>query len=160
MRIQRIIGQGIHALGANKTRTFFMMAGTIVGIAALTVIMAMGDGAEQKVLKRIEGFGPRAIMLITGGGKDLPPPDLTVTTLTLDDAEAIRDKVQGIEIATPTAFKRSIPIKAGAAQSSATIFAVEPDWNAAWNWYISDGEPIAAEDVATLARVCVIGKTR
>ena len=159
MRIQRIIGQGIQALGANKTRTFFMMAGTIVGIAALTVIMAMGDGAEQKVLKRIEGFGPRAIMLITGGGKDLPPPDLTVTTLTLDDAEAIRDKVQGIEIATPTAFKRSIPIKAGAAQSSATIFAVEPDWNAAWNWYISDGEPIDAEDVATLARVCVIGKT-
>ena len=159
MRIQRIIMQGIHALGANKTRTFFMMAGTIVGIAALTVIMAMGSGAEQKVMKRIEGFGPRAIMLIAGGGKDLPPPDLTVATLTLDDAKAIRDKVHGIEIATPAAFKRGMPIKAGAAQSTATIFAVEPDWNEAWDWYVSDGDPIAAEDVETLARVCVIGQT-
>jgi len=155
----RIIGQGTQALGTNKMRTFFMMVGTIVGIAALTVIMAMGNGAEQKVMKRIEGFGPRAIMLIAGGGKDLPPPDLTVTTLTLDDAEAVRDKVHGIEAATPVAFKRNMPVKAGATQSTAMIFAVEPDWHEAWDWYVSDGDAISAADVATLAIVCVIGQT-
>jgi putative ABC transport system permease protein len=157
--MQRIVGQGIQALGMSKTRTFFMMAGTIVGIAALTVIMAMGNGAEHKVMERIKGFGPDAIMLIAGGGKDLPPPDLTVTSLTLDDAKAVHEQVQGIAIATPAAFKRRIPIKAGSAQSTATIFAVEPDWNEAWHWYVSDGDFIADEDVATLSRVCVIGQT-
>ena len=29
-------------------------------------------------MKRVELFGPRAMMLIAGGGKDLPPPDMTV----------------------------------------------------------------------------------
>ena len=46
MRILRIAGEGAQALAANRVRTFFMMAGTIVGIAALTVIMAIGKGTE------------------------------------------------------------------------------------------------------------------
>ena len=80
MRLPRIAGEGIQALGINKLRTFFMMAGTIVGVAALVVIMAIGKGTEKKVMKRMQNFGPRAMMLIAGGGKDLPPPDMTVTT--------------------------------------------------------------------------------
>ena len=158
MRIERIIGQGVQALNTNKVRTFFMMAGTIVGIAALTVIMAIGKGTEKKVLKRIESFGPRALMLIAGGGKDLPPPDFNVTTLRLEDAEAVRDKIKDIEVVTPAAFKR-MPIKAGNAQTRAMVFAVEPDWHDAWDWYVTEGDPIEAEDVATMARVCVIGQT-
>ena len=71
MRVLRIAGEGISSLAANKLRTFFMMAGTIVGIAALTVIMAIGKGTEKKVMKRVEVFGPRAMMLIAGGGRAL-----------------------------------------------------------------------------------------
>jgi len=154
----RIAGQGIQALGTNRTRTFFMMAGTIVGIAALTVIMALGKGTEKQVMKRVEGFGPRSLMLIAGGGKDLPPPDFSVTTLTLADADAVHSQIQNIEATSPVAFKR-MPIKAGTAQTQATVFAVEPGWFAAWDWFVTDGDPIEAEDVATLARVCVIGQT-
>ena len=158
MRMFRIAGQGIQALGTNKTRTFFMMAGTMVGIAALTVIMALGQGTEKQVMKRVEGFGPRALMLIAGGGKDLPPPDFSVTTLTLEDADAIRNNIRDIEAATPTAFK-TMPIKASDAQTRAMVFAVEPDWYDAWDWYVTEGNPIEAADVATMARVCVLGQT-
>ena len=42
MRLTRIAGEGIQSLANNKLRTFFMMAGTIVGVAALVVIMAIG----------------------------------------------------------------------------------------------------------------------
>ena len=158
MRTRRIVGQGIQALGTNKVRTFFMMAGTIVGIAALTVIMAVGKGTENKVMKRINSFGPRALMLIAGGGKDLPPPDFNVTTLEIEDADAVRNTVKDVEAATPAAFKR-MPIKAGDAQTRAMVFAVEPDWHDAWDWYVAEGDPIGADDVATMARVCVIGRT-
>jgi len=159
MRIQRIIGQGIQALGANKLRTFFMMAGTVVGIAALTVIMAMGKGTERKVMKGVETFGPRAMMVIAGGGKDMPPPDMTVTTLTLDDARAIQEEIQGLEIVTPMAWKFRINVKRDASQYQAVLWGVEPVWHEAWNWYTAEGEGISDEDVATMARVCVIGQT-
>ncbi len=159
MRMQRIVGQGMQALGTNPLRTFFMMAGTIVGIAALTVIMALGKGTEQKVMKRVEAFGPRAMMLIAGGGKDMPPPDMTVTTLTLDDARAVRGQVQGLEIVTPMAWRFRVNLKHDAKQYQAVLWGVEPEWHEAWKWYAAEGEGITDQDVATMARVVVIGHT-
>ena len=157
MRLPRIAKEGLQALGSNKLRTFFMMAGTIVGVAALVVIMAIGKGTEKKVMKRVQNFGPRAIMLIAGGGKDLPPPDMTVTTLTLDDAEAIRQEVDGLDVVTPQAWRFDMDLKHENKQTRSVVWGVEPSWHDAWNWDTAEGEPIEAEDVATMARVCVIG---
>jgi len=159
MRGFRITGEAAHALAANKVRTFFMMAGTIVGVAALTVIMAIGKGTEQKVKKRVEAWGPRAMMLIAGGGKDLPPPDMNVTTLRLEDAQAIREEINGMEIVTPQAWRFNMDLKHGTNQIQAVVWGVEPDWHDAWNWYAVEGEGITSDDVATMARVCVIGSS-
>jgi len=159
MRLLRIAREGFGALFAHRLRTFFMMAGTIVGIAALTVIMAMGKGTEKMVMKRVNTFGPRAIMLIAGGGKDLPPPDMSVTTLTLQDAEAVREQIAGLETVTPMAWNFRMSATRDANQTSSVVWGVEPSWHAAWNWYTVAGEEILDDDVATMARVCLIGQT-
>ncbi len=159
MRTSRIVKEGVQSLGANKLRSFFMMAGTIVGIAALTVIMAMGKGTEQNVMKKVNSFGIKAIMVTAGGGKGFSPPQEGITTLKLDDLEAIRSQVQGIELLSPGVMKRGSSIKAGNAQTQATVFAVEPDWYEAWEWDVANGEPINAEDTSTMARTCNLGTT-
>jgi len=152
-------GEGIQALGTNKLRTFFMMAGTIVGVAALVVILAMGKGTEKKVKKRMRVFGPEAMMLIAGGGKDMPPPDMTVTTLTLDDAEAIRNEIDGLEIVSPMAWRFQMSVKHDVNQYQAIVWGVEPSWHKAWNWHAAEGDEISDVDVASLDNVCVIGRT-
>jgi putative ABC transport system permease protein len=159
MRLTRITKEGVKALGANKQRTFFMMAGTIIGIAALIVIMAIGKGTEQKVMKRVNNFGVRAIMVTAGGGKGFSPPQEGITTMKLEDVDAVRSQIQGAEIISPGALERGMAIKAGAAQVQSTVFAVEPDWHAAWDWDVKDGDPIMEEDMATMARVCLLGAT-
>lgn len=159
MKAIRIAYQGVQSLGVNKLRTFFMMAGTITGVAALTVIMAIAKGAEKKVMKRMKVFGPNAMMLIAGGGKNLPPPDMKITTLTLEDAEAIRRDIDGIEIVSPMAWKFRIDLKHGTKQQQARLWGVEPSWHKAWRIPTIEGEGIASEDVATMARVCAIGMT-
>jgi len=159
MRVLRIAAEGAQALAANKVRTFFMMAGTIVGIAALTVIMAIGKGTEKKIRQRVESFGPRAMMLIAGGGKDLPPPDMNITTLRLEDSQAIREQIDGLEIVTPQAWRFNMDLKHGTNQIQAVVWGVEPDWHDAWNWYAVEGDGITSDDVATMARVCVVGSS-
>ncbi|MFP4598497.1 MAG: ABC transporter permease [Persicimonas sp.] len=159
MKLSSTVREASRTLLANKLRTFLMTVGTSIGIAALVVIMAVGNGTEEKVTERVEGFGSRAIMLIAGGGKDKPPPDTNVTTLRLEDAEAIRDEISGIEIATPAAFERKVSLKATGSQTRATVFAVESDWHRAWDWHVSRGEPISASDVSAKRRTCVIGET-
>jgi len=157
MRILRNAGEGLHSLGVNKLRTVFMMAGTVVGVAALVVIMAIGKGTERKVMKRVQNFGPRAMMLIAGGGKDMPPPDMTVTTLKLEDAEAIRNQIEGLQIVTPQAWRFDMDLKREQNQTQSVVWGVEPEWHDAWNWPAVEGEGITSDDVATMARVCVIG---
>ncbi len=159
MRVLRIANEGAQSLTANKVRTFFMMAGTIVGIAALMVIMAIGKGTEAKVMKRVQNWGPRAMMLIAGGGKDLPPPDMNTTTLRLEDAQAIREQIVGVEIVTPQAWRFDMDLKHGTNQIQAVVWGIEPDWHAAWKWYAAEGDDITSDDVATMARVCVIGSS-
>jgi len=146
-------------LANNKLRTFFMLAGTMVGIAALMVIMAVGKGTKKKIMKRVENFGPRAMAVIAGGGKDKPPPDMTVTTLTLQDAEAIREQVDGIEVVSPQAMNFNMTARRGDKQYRAVVWGGESSWHDAWNWYAVEGEGISDQDVATMVRVCVIGQT-
>jgi len=159
MRTFRIASEGARALTTHKLRAFFMMAGTTVGIAALTVIMAVGKGTERKVMERVESLGLRAIMLIAGGGKNLPPPDMTVTTLSLEDADAVRQEIHGIEIVSPMAWSFQMGVRREGKDYQAVVWGVEPNWHDAWKWYAGAGDGIAPEDVATLARVCVIGET-
>jgi putative ABC transport system permease protein len=159
MNTLRIAKEGARALSDNKLRTFFMMAGTIVGIAALTVIMAVGKGTEKKVMKRVTSFGTHAIMTTAGGGKGFSPPQAGITTLRLEDAEAIRSQIQGIAVVAPFAVKRGLPVKAGSAQIQAMVMAVGSEWHDAWDWYPQQGDPITAEDNATMSRVCVLGAT-
>jgi len=157
MKIVRIAREGARALAGNKLRMFFMMAGTIVGIAALTVIVAMGKGTEKNVMKRVTGFGTRAIMVTAGGGKGFSPPQEGVTTLRLEDAQAILREVPGVEVAAPFAVKRGMSVKAGTAQIQTTVMAGGPEWHEAWDWDVTEGDPIAAEDVAAMSRVCLLG---
>jgi len=159
MRTARIAQQGASALAAHRLRAFFMMAGTIVGIAALIVIMAIGKGTEKKVMKRVRLFGPKAMMLIAGGGKDLPPPDMKCTTLTLEDADTVREQIDGLDIVTPMAWKFRMNLKRGASQQQARVWGVEPSWHKAWRIPAVEGEGITGHDVATMAKVCVIGAT-
>jgi len=136
-----------------------MLAGTMVGIAALVVIMAIGEATEKRVMKRVNNFGPRAMMVIPGGGRDFPPPDPNVTTLRPDDAEAIREQVDGLTIVSPLVREMAVTLRYESSQFQAAVFGVESNWHAAWGWEVREGGGVTEQDVATLSRVCVLGKT-
>ena len=150
MKLYRIAREGMRSLAANKLRTFFMMAGTMVGIAALTIIMGISEGTQRKIMSRLEKFGPRAMMLVAGGGQRAPGPDLGTTTLELEDAEAIRRQISGLEIVTPMAWRFRMNLRREGNQQQSVVWGVEPDWHAAFDWYPKDGQGITADDVAEL----------
>lgn len=159
MTLSNLLGESARSLGANKTRTFFMMVGTMVGIAALVLVMSIGKGTDRKIMHKVESFGPRAIMLLAGGGKQVGPPNLATTTLTREDERAIRRQIPGLEIVTPIAWKFRTGVRANGHQYQATLWGVEPAFHDSFHWYVASGEEISDVDVTTLARVCVIGQT-
>ena len=157
MNISRIFEEAAWSLAAHKLRTFLMMIGTLVSVLTLTVILSAEKGTQIEVTKRIESFGTRLVKINTGGGKGYTKPLPNVTTLSMEDAEAIRSSLAGWDIVTSVAQRNNMPTKAGNKQSTASVYAVDADWHEATDWPAVEGEGISGDDVATLAHACVLG---
>jgi putative ABC transport system permease protein len=140
-------------------RSFLVMLGVIIGIAALTVVVSMAKAANKKVMQRVNNFGPTAIMLFAGGGKNMPGPDPTVATLTFDDAKAVESQIRGVALICPQVMRLRIPVNRLDKSTEVTIQGAATNYPEAWDWYVSDGDFYDDQDYATSARVAVIGQT-
>lgn len=147
------------ALLKNKTRTFLMMLGVVIGIATLTVIISMAKGARHKVMQGMANFGPNAVMVSAGGGKMFGPPDGRVTTLTLEDSQAIADSVKGIKHIAPFTVNLEQTVIAGNANTTTMVVGATPEFADAWQWYPATGEFLSEEDNTSLSKNCLLGQT-
>ncbi len=85
----------VKALLANKARSFLTMLGIIIGVGAVIVIMAVGAGAQSLILAQVKTLGTNLIGVMPGKSEEAGPPTaamgIVITTLTYDDAMALRD---------------------------------------------------------------------
>ncbi len=159
MRQWRLLKQSTAALGRNKTRSFLVMLGIIVGIAALTVVVGMAQGANRKVMQRVQTFGPATIMLFAGGGRNVPGPDPSVVTMTLNDAEAVETQIPGIRMVCVQAMRPRIVVNYRDQASEVTVIGASGNFQESWDWYVEDGEFFSEQELAGMIRVAVLGRT-
>ena len=159
MLLSRVISLSLKGLSKYKMRTFLMMLGIIIGIATLTVIVSVSKGMQKKVMISIQSFGPNAVMVSAGGGKMFGPPDEKVTTLTLDDANAIRESIKGIKALSPFTMNLEQSIIYGNKNSTAPVAGVTPEFADAWQWNAEKGDFISDEDNASMSKNCMLGQT-
>ena len=157
MIIIRLIKEGAQALLAHKSRTFFMMAGTLIGVAALTTIMIISVGTAQKLKEQIGKWPHDVIKVNAGGGKGYTMPQGGVVTLVPADAEAIQNQIDNLNMVTSVAEKRGWYIQGNGEETQTNIFSIQPNWHEVMNWYMQEGESVTDEDLATMNRVCVLG---
>ena len=107
MRWPRNFFQALHGLNTNRGNAILMTLGIIIGIASLTVIVAIGEGTKQKVLNRITslGFGPDAFSVYAGAGRLFFRKAAAPTTMTFQDVEDIRS-LSSVRMAMPRQRKR------------------------------------------------------
>ena len=88
----------LKALRRNAMRTALTALGMIIGVAAVIVMVAIGNGARSSIETRIQSAGSNIVMVSAGSGPFGPvrQGQGNTTTLTGDDAEAIKREVQGI----------------------------------------------------------------
>ena len=68
MKALRVVGVSIITVLKHKMRAFLIILAIVVGIATLTVIVALTQGMNKQIMNRIKNFGPDAIMVHSGGG--------------------------------------------------------------------------------------------
>ena len=147
-----------HALATHRMRSFLTMLGMVIGVAAVILMMAIGEGAQVMVRESIKSMGSNLFIIMSGastsGGARVPSG--SAPTLTFDDAEAISNLEDVLAAA---------PVSSGSAQLiynginwSTSVYGTTPDYVVVRDWPMESGGFFNEADVRSGARVAVIGQ--
>ncbi|MFH1763873.1 MAG: ABC transporter permease [Gemmatimonadota bacterium] len=162
MRTRRLIGHGLRGMGRHRLRTFFMMLGTFVGVLALTLVVAIGQGTRDAVLGNVERmFGGSSILLSAGGGGMMGGPRGAgpTTTLVLEDLEEIQATVSGIRAYDPMILAGSREVVYQGNSSNVRVLGHSERHEEVWNRGVSRGAFFGEAEVRSSARVALVGET-
>ena len=146
------------AMGANRLRTFLTMLGMVIGVGAVIILLAVGQGAQQQVQASIDSMGSNLLIILSGsttsggarmGGGAAP-------TLTIADAQAI-EELPGVTAAAPSA-SGTAQLVYGSNNWSAQITGTTPSYLGVRDWQLSAGFAFTDSDVRSATRVALLGQ--
>lgn len=146
------------ALRRNAMRTSLTALGIIIGVAAVIVMVAIGAGAQASIENQIRGAGSNIVTVSAGSGGFGPvrQGQGAVTTLTADDAVAIRREVPGIRYLSPGLNTRS-QLVAQTSNWNTQVQGTGAELPAIRSWPLEFGTFFTEQDVTRAARVLVLG---
>jgi putative ABC transport system permease protein len=139
-----------------------MMLGTFIGVLALTIVVAIGQGTRDAVLGNIERmFAGSSILLTAGGGGMMGGPRGAgpTTTLTIDDLETIQSTVAGIQVWDPMVQVGSREVVYQGNSSTVRVLGHSDRHEVVWNRGASRGAFFGEAEVRSSARVALVGET-
>ncbi len=157
MNFATIIGEALRALRMNRLRTGLTMLGMIIGVAAVVLMLSIGQGAQTKINQSIETMGSNLFIVLPGATSSggLSFGSGSVKTLTINDARAI-DELPTIN-ATGPVISGTAQLNFGAKNWSTSITGTTPDYFSVGNWIVEDGTIFSESDVRSATRVAVLG---
>jgi putative ABC transport system permease protein len=147
------------AMASNRLRTFLTMLGMVIGVAAVILMLAIGQGAQEAIRQTIATMGSNLFVVLTSFTTTAGARTGTgnAPTLTLADARAIAE-LSGVRATAPIQHG-SAQIVYGAANWNTRVTGVTPSYLSVRDWRVVSGESVTDGDGQTLARVALLGRT-
>lgn len=148
------------SLRVNKLRSALTMLGIVIGVAAVITMVAVGEGAQQRVREQIRSLGSNLLVILSGaanqGGARLGfGSQLTITD---EDGYAIAREVDGVAAAAPTS-RGSAQIVYGNLNWSTAVLGITPDFLFVRDWELTDGRNFGQSDIDGSTKTVLIGQT-
>lgn len=160
MNFANLFKIAVRALANNKLRGFLTMLGIIIGVASVITMLAIGQGSKKSIQAEISEMGSNMIMIQPGGdmrgGVRQSAEDME--TLKLEDYQNIVDETRYVSYTSPS-VNSSGQVIYGANNAPTTIYGISPDYMDIRRYKVEEGDMFTEQDIATAAKVCVIGKT-
>ena len=155
-----ILTAAVQAVLRNRTRSALTMLGVFIGVAALIVMVSVGQGGNEAVLKQIQSLGTNLLVVVPGavtsGG--LRAGAGSASVITIGDAQAIRREATAVA-SVSYLIRQSGQIENGNRNWSTSIQGVSPNYPPVTNWQIAAGRAITEDDDSRAALVILLGNT-
>ncbi len=159
MMLKPMLGEAWMAMGANRLRTALTMLGMVIGVGAVVIMMAIGQGAQYAVQQTISTMGSNLFIVLAGSftAAGVRSGSAGGPTLNVADGEAIAE-LDGVVHVAPT-HQGQRQLVYGSQNWSTRVIGTTPSYLDARAWTIASGAAFGDSDVRSATRVALIGKT-
>jgi len=160
MNAKRLFKVAMQSIWKNKMRTLLTMLGIIIGVGAVIVMIALGEGARSQIEDRVNSLGTNIIVVTPGASTQggISRGAQSFNRLTVDDAEAIRKQALSVARISPVivTFTQAV---GGEGNWRTLVFGVHTDYQAIRDWSVESGRFFDESEQRSMRKVAVIGRT-
>ena len=150
----------LRAIKANKMRSILTSLGIIIGVAAVIIMLAIGNGAQITIQNEMKSMGTNLVMIRSGtstsGGKRMGHG--SQPTMKAADGNAIEEKIEGISLAAPV-LNDTGQVVYGNANWSTSIVGTDNRYFQIKDWDLAYGRYFSQTDVKNAGKVAILGTT-
>jgi len=157
--IWNAIRLALAAIRRNLMRSSLTVLGIVIGVAAVIVMVTLGNGATAKVTEDISSLGTNMLMIMPGqmargeGGNREQAKQFEAA-----DVAALRDEVPGVSAVAPTVSSTMQAIY-GNANRSTSVYGVDDAYLKVRTWGLASGRDFTEAEQRSGAAVCILGAT-
>ncbi len=160
MNILNLFKVSLKAVANNKMRSFLSMLGIIIGVAAVIIMMAIGQGSKESIRTELSTMGTNLLTIRPGadmrGGVRQDPS--AMQTLKMADYERIVREKKFVSKVSPEVTASGQAIY-GNNNTTSSMYGESIEYLDIRQWTIDEGECYTEEDIKKAAKVCLIGAT-
>ncbi len=158
--ITRLINAALKSIMKNRLRSLLTSLGIIIGVGAVIIMVAIGEGTQAQIQNNINALGTNLIIIFPGsatsGGARLGAG--SANRFTLEDVDDIEKEATMIDAVSPV-VRTGGQVIGGGNNWSTQIYGVSPAYFSIRNWEIESGEFFTDRDVTGRRKVAVLGST-
>ena len=160
MPLFEVLRLAAESLAANKFRSILTMLGMIIGVAAVVLLVAIGNGAKRYIFSEFEGLGTNLIVVQPGKidkkNSFGPPIGSAQRKLTLADVNAIEKKAYNLEAVSGLVFGTT-SVRYGENINNTNVFGSNDSLIKILNLRVNEGSFFTREEDEYGRRVIVLG---
>jgi putative ABC transport system permease protein len=153
----------LRGVTANKLRSGLTVLGILIGVAAVILLVAVGNGSAQQIQESIERLGTNTLTVTGGAGGGLRGGGTSTqsTALTMDLVPALADKTEAphVKSVSPVVTGSQAATFEGTDHTVAQFIGTYPEYVSASNYRVARGITMTTADVADSRKVVLIGST-
>jgi putative ABC transport system permease protein len=159
MQLYRLFIEALESLNANKLRSMLTVLGIVIGVAAVIAMLSIGRGAEASITSRIESMGTNLVYVTPGSTSQggVQSAAGSAGTLTLDDADALVDLPDVVDVASQT--DNFVQVVYQGQNTRTRLLGVTPGYETVSSLTLEDGEFISEDDQNARSLVVVLGNS-
>jgi len=161
MNITRSIRISRKQLLSHKLRTGLALTGIVIGVSAVIIMVAIGNGAQDEVLSKIEAMGTNLLIVNAGQVQKSAGREQirgTVTTLTLADVDALVRECSAAKAVAPVQSKK-IQVKYGNLSTNTAVVGTTTEFKKVRNFRVATGVFFTDEENLASRRAAVLGQS-